>query len=118
MSAPDQEVEVADAPASRRISGSAILLLAVWLGLGAALALVPAAPDVLTFLFVLAGWLLALIAHEFGHAYVAWKAGDHTVVTKGYLTLDPLKYADLGTSIIIPVIALALGGIGFPGGAV
>jgi Zn-dependent protease len=79
---------------------------------------VPGAPDILTFLFVVAGWILALIAHEFGHAFVAWKAGDHTVETKGYLTLDPFKYADLGTSLVIPLIALALGGIGFPGGAV
>ena len=62
--------------------------------------------------------MLALIAHEFGHAIVAFKAGDHTVETKGYLTLDPFKYADLGTSLVIPLIALALGGIGFPGGAV
>ncbi|MFC3077041.1 site-2 protease family protein [Phenylobacterium terrae] len=67
---------------------------------------------------MVAGWILALIAHEFGHAFVAWKAGDHTVETKGYLTLDPFKYADLGTSLVIPLIALALGGIGFPGGAV
>lgn len=93
-------------------------LLAAWLVLGAALALAPGAPDILTFLFVLAGWMLALVAHEFGHAYVAWKAGDHTVESKGYLTLDPFKYADLGTSLVIPLLALALGGIGFPGGAV
>jgi Zn-dependent protease len=79
---------------------------------------VPGAPDILTFLFVLAGWMLALVAHEFGHAFVAHKAGDHTVEAKGYLTLDPFKYADLGTSLVIPLLALALGGIGFPGGAV
>lgn len=93
-------------------------LLALWLVLGAALALAPGAPDILTFLFVLAGWMLALVAHEFAHAFVAWKAGDHTVESKGYLTLDPFKYADLGTSLVIPLLALALGGIGFPGGAV
>lgn len=93
-------------------------LLVLWLTLGGALAFAPGAPDILTFLFVLAGWMLALIAHEFGHAFVAWKAGDHTVETKGYLTLDPFKYADLGTSLVIPLLALALGGIGFPGGAV
>lgn len=82
------------------------------------LALFDAAPDVVTFLFVVAGWMLALIAHEFGHAFIAYKAGDHTVADKGYLTLDPFKYADLGTSLVIPLLALALGGIGFPGGAV
>src|SRR5690606_3964444 len=106
-----------DAP-RRGISASAIGLLAGWLALGAVLALVPGAPGVVTFAFVVAGWMLALVAHEFGHAFVAWKAGDHTVAEKGYLTLDPIKYADLGTSLVIPMIALALGGIGFPGGAV
>lgn len=93
-------------------------MLAGWLALGAVLALVPGAPGIVTFVFVVAGWMLALVAHEFGHAFVAWKAGDHTVAEKGYLTLDPFKYADLGTSLVIPLIALALGGIGFPGGAV
>jgi Zn-dependent protease len=93
-------------------------LLAGWLALGAVLALVRGAPGIVTFVFVVAGWMLALVAHEFGHAFVAWKAGDHTVAEKGYLTLDPIKYADLGTSLVIPLIALALGGIGFPGGAV
>ncbi|HEY9217481.1 MAG TPA: site-2 protease family protein [Phenylobacterium sp.] len=111
-----QEPQAAAAP--QGVSWSAIGLLAVFLALGAGLALLEDAPDLLTFLFVVAGWFLALIAHEFGHAFVAWRAGDHTIVAKGYLTLDPFKYADLGTSAVIPLIALALGGIGFPGGAV
>ena len=58
------------------------------------------------------------MAHEFGHAFIAYKAGDHTIRAKGYLTLDPLKYVDLGVSIVIPILAVVLGGIGFPGGAV
>lgn len=112
----DAAGEGADPP--RRISGIAIGLLVAWLALGAVLALVPAAAGIGTFAFVVAGWLLALIAHEFGHAFIAYKAGDHTVASKGYLTLNPLKYTDLSTSLVIPLIALALGGIGFPGGAV
>ena len=72
----------------------------------------------LTFIFVMLGWILAVGVHEFGHAWVAWLGGDHTVRDKGYLTLDPRKYADLQTTLIWPLIALALGGIGFPGGAV
>ena len=36
----------------------------------------------------------------------------------GYLSFDPRRYGDLGTSLVIPLLALALGGIGFPGGAV
>jgi len=64
------------------------------------------------------GWILAVMAHEFGHAFIAYLAGDHTVREKGYLAFDPRRYGDLGTSLVIPLIALALGGIGFPGGAV
>ncbi|MES2034146.1 MAG: site-2 protease family protein, partial [Pseudomonadota bacterium] len=63
-------------------------------------------------------WLVALVLHEFGHAYVAWKAGDHTVETNGYLSMDPLRYADVATSLVIPVIVLAIGGLALPGGAV
>lgn len=107
-------------PAAERppISPNALILLAAWIASGVALALVPQAAGPLTFAFVILGWIAAVVVHEFGHAFTAHKAGDATIVEKGYLTLDPLKYADLGTSIVIPVIALVLGGIGFPGGAV
>jgi Zn-dependent protease len=64
------------------------------------------------------GWILAVMAHEFSHAFVAWLGGDHTVVEKGYLSFDPRRYGDIGTSLVLPLLALALGGIGFPGGAV
>lgn len=93
-------------------------LLAAFMAFGAALVLTPPAKTPLTFAFVLIGWVLAVMAHEFAHAGVAYLAGDHTVREKGYLSLDPRRYGDLGTSLVIPVIALALGGIGFPGGAV
>jgi Zn-dependent protease len=49
---------------------------------------------------------------------VAYAAGDWTVRPKGYLSFDPRRYGDLGVSLVIPLIALAMGGIGFPGGAV
>ncbi|WP_296597580.1 site-2 protease family protein [Phenylobacterium sp.] len=95
-----------------------LILLAAFAALGAALVLTPAAKTPLTFAFILAGWVLAVMAHEFAHAGVAFLAGDHTVADKGYLSFDPRRYGDLGTSLVIPLIALALGGIGFPGGAV
>lgn len=94
------------------------LLLSSWLLSGSALALFDGAPGILTFVFVVLGWLVALVLHEFGHAFVAWKAGDHTVETNGYLSMDPLRYADVATSLVIPVIVLAVGGLALPGGAV
>ena len=100
------------------ISPNALILLAAWIASGVGLVTAPLAAGVFTFVFVILGWVLAVVAHEFGHAFIAHKAGDPTIAEKGYLSLDPLKYADLGVSIVIPVIAVVLGGIGFPGGAV
>jgi Zn-dependent protease len=70
------------------------------------------------FPFVLAGWVISLCLHEFGHAIVAYHRGDRRVREKGYLTLDPLRYTDAQFSILWPLVFLALGGIGLPGGAV
>jgi len=95
-----------------------LALLAAFVAFGAALVVAPAAKTPLTFAFVVVGWVLAVMAHEFSHAAIAYLAGDHTVREKGYLSFDPRRYGDLGTSLVIPLIALALGGIGFPGGAV
>ena len=70
------------------------------------------------FLFVLAGWVVSLSLHEFGHAVVAYHAGDKSVADKGYLTLDVRHYADPGLSLLFPIVILLIGGIGLPGGAV
>ncbi|MCK0175583.1 site-2 protease family protein [Mycolicibacterium sp. F2034L] len=70
------------------------------------------------FIFVIAGWLVSLSLHEFGHAYTAWRFGDRDVEMRGYLTLNPLKYSHPLLSLGLPVLFIALGGIGLPGGAV
>ncbi len=75
-------------------------------------------PGIAVFVFVFAGWILSLIFHEFAHAVVAWRGGDRSIPAKGYLTLDPRRYADPLTSMILPLIFLVAGGIGLPGGAV
>lgn len=93
-------------------------ILALFAAFGVALALDLPRGLPVAFGFVLTGWVLAVMAHEFAHAWVAYRAGDWTVKAKGYLAFDPRRYGDLGTSLVIPLIALALGGIGFPGGAV
>ncbi len=56
--------------------------------------------------------------HEFAHAAVAYIGGDTTVKEKGYLTLNPLKFTDPVTSLILPVVFLVIGGLGLPGGCV
>lgn len=72
----------------------------------------------LTFGFVLTAWMISLCLHEWAHAYAAYQFGDYTVVDQGYLTLDPRKYVDTVSTFILPLIVIAIGGIGFPGGAV
>jgi Zn-dependent protease len=95
-----------------------LAILALWLALGAGLWLIAEPPHLLDFAFVMVGWLLSVMAHEFGHALVGYWAGDHTVKAKGYLDFDPRRYVSPGVTLGIPLLALALGGIGFPGGAV
>jgi Zn-dependent protease len=70
------------------------------------------------FLFVVCGWLLSLCLHEYAHALVAYVCGDRGVADRGYLRLNPLKYTNPMLSIVFPIIAVVLGGIGLPGGAV
>jgi Zn-dependent protease len=70
------------------------------------------------FLFVVCGWLLSLCLHEYAHALVAYLCGDRGVADRGYLRLNPLKYTSPLLSIVLPIIAVVLGGIGLPGGAV
>jgi Zn-dependent protease len=70
------------------------------------------------FVFIVAGWVVTVCLHEFAHAYLAWRFGDHEVEARGYLTLNPLKYSHPVLSILLPVVFIAIGGIGLPGGAV
>lgn len=70
------------------------------------------------FVFVVWGWVLSLVLHEFGHAFVAFAAGDYSVREKGYLTLDVTHYVHPVMSILLPILILVAGGIALPGGAV
>jgi Zn-dependent protease len=45
--------------------------------------------------------MVAFTFHEFSHAYVAYKFGDHTAKKQGRLTLNPIQHLDpLGTILI------------------
>jgi Zn-dependent protease len=70
------------------------------------------------FIFVIAGWLVSLCLHEFGHALTAWRFGDRDIAVRGYLSLDPRRYSHPMLSLGLPMLFIALGGIGLPGAAV
>ena len=70
------------------------------------------------FVLVIAGWVVSLCLHEFGHAFTAWRFGDRGVPVRGYLDLDPRRYSNPWLSLGIPILITALGGIGLPGAAV
>jgi Zn-dependent protease len=70
------------------------------------------------FVLVIAGWVVSLCLHEFGHAFTAWRFGDRSVPVRGYLDLDPRRYSNPWLSLGIPILITALGGIGLPGAAV
>jgi Zn-dependent protease len=75
-------------------------------------------PRIWIFAFVILGWVISLCLHEFAHAATAYLGGDHSVEARGYLTLDPRRYVYTQTSIVLPIIIVAIGGIPLPGGAV
>ncbi len=95
-----------------------LLLVAVCLGTGAMAWSNVGSVDLDVFLFVVAGWLVSLSLHEYAHALLAYLGGDTNVAARGYLRLNPLKYAHPILSIVLPIVILLLGGIGLPGGAV
>ena len=57
--------------------------------------------------------ILAMIAPEFAHAYVAYKMGDNTAKLAGRLTFNPIKHIDPIGTIILPLFSLISGGIIF-----
>lgn len=70
------------------------------------------------FVLVVAGWVVSLCLHEFAHALLAYRAGDTDVLSAGYLTLNPLRFAHPVLSLLLPLVFIVTGGIGLPGGAV
>jgi Zn-dependent protease len=52
--------------------------------------------------------LLALSLHEAMHAYAGHALGDTTAKDMGRLTLNPLKHIDIFTTVLLPVLLIAL----------
>jgi Zn-dependent protease len=95
-----------------------LVILAITIGSGWVLWNRLWSEGVFTFIFVTFAWIVTLCLHEFMHAFIAFRNGDSSVLYRGYLTLDPLRYTHVVYSLILPIIFLMVGGIGLPGGAV
>jgi Zn-dependent protease len=57
---------------------------------------------------VLVAMLVSVSAHEAMHAFAAHALGDSTAKDEGRLTLNPLKHIDLVTTVLLPVVLIAL----------
>jgi Zn-dependent protease len=62
---------------------------------------------------VLVPMILSLTVHEFAHAWSAHKLGDDTALAAGRMTLNPIPHIDLFGTILLPIISVVTGGIGF-----
>lgn len=56
--------------------------------------------------------LLAISAHEAGHAWMSHKFGDDTAYMLGRVTLNPVSHTDPIGTLLIPIIAFILGSMG------
>jgi Zn-dependent protease len=56
--------------------------------------------------------LLAISAHEAGHAWMSYKYGDDTAFMLGRVTLNPVKHTDPIGTLLIPILSFVLGSVG------
>ena len=56
--------------------------------------------------------LLAISAHEAGHAWMSYKFGDDTAFMLGRVTLNPIAHTDPIGTLLIPIVAFIFGAIG------
>lgn len=57
---------------------------------------------------VFASVLIAMTTHEAMHGFTAHWLGDSTADEAGRLTLNPLKHIDIFTTVLLPVVLIAL----------
>ena len=56
--------------------------------------------------------LLAISAHEAGHAWMSYKFGDDTAYMLGRVTLNPVKHTDPIGTLLIPILSFVFGAVG------
>lgn len=96
------------------LSPNILLLTLLFSGLGVAIGAGGLDGSGAAFAFVMAGWVLGLCLHAFGHALVGARWGLPDGEAR---TLDPLRAPDPVATLVLPVILTILAGLGFPGGA-
>lgn len=52
--------------------------------------------------------LLAISAHECGHAWMSWKYGDDTAYMLGRVTLNPVAHTDPVGTLLIPIVSFVV----------
>ena len=57
--------------------------------------------------------LFAITLHEAAHAFAARKFGDATAYMMGRMSLNPLKHIDPVGTILVPLLAVTIGGFLF-----
>lgn len=62
--------------------------------------------------------LLAVSAHEAGHAWMSYKFGDDTARLLGRVTLNPVAHTDPIGTLLIPIFMFIYAHIGSPVGAI
>lgn len=62
--------------------------------------------------------LLAISAHEAGHAWMSHKFGDDTAYMLGRVTLNPVKHTDPIGTLLIPILSFIFSAVGGSLGAI
>lgn len=68
----------------------------------------PASFDLTYILILIACILVALVIHEFMHAYVGHLLGDTTASDEGRVSLNPLRHIDPVMTVALPIITIVL----------
>jgi Zn-dependent protease len=50
--------------------------------------------------------IILLTFHEFAHAWMAWKCGDHTARLQGRLSINPIVHIDPIGTVLLPLVMI------------
>ena len=66
--------------------------------------------DLVYIVFEVLCFIPAIVLHEVGHGFMAYKLGDPTAKAAGRLSLNPLKHVDIFGTVLLPAIMILAGG--------